>query len=88
MDIIEFFNQFLQYFLGVIPGDIASDIIALLTTIVTISTLIVKYWKTEPSKDKKFLHFLWRVIKSCSSLKLVKKGKTDDTKEDTSTKPE
>lgn len=68
-------TQFLQYLLGMIPGDVAANIITVVTALVTICTLIIRFWQ-EPDQSSKW-HNLWKLIHILASFKKIddiKKG--------------
>lgn len=67
--------QFMQYLLGVIPGDIAANIISFVTVVVTACTLVLRFWK-EPEPSSKW-HKLWQVLHLLASFK-----KSDTVKEE------
>lgn len=67
MDNTDLIMQIFQYLLGVIPGDIAGNIIAVVTTIVTVCTLIIRFWK-EPDQTSKSYQ-LWKIIHTLASFK-------------------
>lgn len=67
MSDIDLLTQFLQYLLGILPGDIAANIITVITALVTICTLIIRFWK-EPDQTNK--HYkLWKFIYILASFK-------------------
>ncbi|CAI3948099.1 unnamed protein product [Commensalibacter communis] len=68
--------QCFQYLLGVIPGDIAGNMIAVVTTIVTICTLIVRFWKIPATTSKGYK--LWKVIHTLASFKTPSVSKTEN----------
>lgn len=68
MDITEILTQFLQYIIGVMPGDIASDVIAIVTTIVTVCTLVIRFWK-EPTSTSGISYNLWKAFHLLASFK-------------------
>lgn len=70
MDVADFLTQFLQYILGVLPGDIASNLIAAITALVTLCTLIIRFWK-EPETTSK-LYKLWKLLHILASFKKAK----------------
>ncbi|CAI3956167.1 unnamed protein product [Commensalibacter communis] len=59
--------QCFQYLLGIIPGDVAGNIVAVLTTMVTIFTLIMRFWKIPDQASQS--HKLWKLIYILASLK-------------------
>lgn len=65
--------QAFQYVLGVIPGDIAGNIVSVVTVIVTICTLIIRFWK-EPNKGSKS-YKLWQLLHVLASFKRANKVK-------------
>lgn len=67
MDSTDLLMQIFQYVLGVVPGDVAGNIISIATVIVTICTLIIRFWK-EPQKENK-LHKLWQIFHLLASFK-------------------
>lgn len=67
MDNTDLLMQIFQYVLGVVPGDVAGNIVSIATVIVTICTLIIRFWK-EPKKDSK-LHKLWQAFHLLASFK-------------------
>lgn len=66
------FLQALQYFLNILPGNVTSDLIALLTFSVTLCTLITRFWKEPDNKNR--LHKLWSFINFLASFKFPKKA--------------
>lgn len=67
MDSTDLLVQIFQYVLGVVPGDVAGNIISIATVIVTICTLIIRFWK-EPTKESK-QHKLWQFFHLLASFK-------------------
>ncbi|CAI3960218.1 unnamed protein product [Commensalibacter communis] len=67
--------EVLQYLLGVIPGDIAGNMIAVVTTIVTICTLIVRFWKMPATTSKGYK--LWKLFHVLASFKTPSISKTE-----------
>lgn len=67
MDNTDLLMQIFQYVLGVVPGDVAGNIISIVTVIVTICTLIMRFWK-EPIKESK-LHKLWQFFHLLASFR-------------------
>lgn len=67
--------QIFQYLLGVIPGDIAGNIVAVVTTIVTICTLIIRFWKEPETTSKGFK--LWKLFHVLASFKTPSISKTE-----------
>ncbi|CAI3961468.1 unnamed protein product, partial [Commensalibacter communis] len=59
--------EVLQYLLGVISGDIAGNMIAVVTTIVTICTLIIRFWKMPEPTSKGYK--LWKLFHVLASFK-------------------
>lgn len=66
--------QLFQYCLGMIPGDIAANIISIVTVVVTVCTLVVRFWKEPKLSSKR--HKLWQVLHLLASFK-----KADNAKE-------
>lgn len=73
MENTDLLMQMFQYVLGVIPGDIAANIVAVFTTIVTTCTLIIRFCK-EPDKDSKG-YKLWQLLHVLASFKRPNKVK-------------
>lgn len=82
MDNIDLLMQMLQYFLGMIPGDIAANIISIVMVVVTVCTLVVRFWK-EPQLTSK-LYKVWKIIYVLASFKRATptiKGESKDSSE-------
>ncbi|MDI2113096.1 hypothetical protein [Commensalibacter nepenthis] len=75
MDNLDLMMQVFQYLLGVIPGDIAGNIVAVVTTIVTICTLIIRFWKMPEPSSK--LYKLWKLLHVLASFKAPPVSKTE-----------
>ncbi|MDI2112074.1 hypothetical protein [Commensalibacter nepenthis] len=67
--------QVFQYLLGVIPGDIAGNIVAVVTAMVTICTLIIRFWKMPEPTSK--LYTLWKLFHVLASFKTPSIPKTE-----------
>lgn len=67
MDNTDLLMQMLQYCLGMIPGDIAANVISIVTVVVTVCTFIIRFWKEPQSSDK--LYNLWKLIHVLASFK-------------------
>ena len=67
----DFLSQALQYFMNILPGNVTSNLIALLTFSVTLCTLITRFWKEPDNKNR--LHKLWSFINFLASFKFPKK---------------
>lgn len=63
----DYFDQFLVWMLGNLPGDVAANIIAIVTFIFTSCTLILRFWP-EPKSDNT-LHKLWSIVHLLASFK-------------------
>lgn len=72
MNINDLLTQLLQYLLGVLPGNIASDIIAILSLLMAIGVVVMRFWKTEPDKNNKVLHFIYKAFFYLANLHLPK----------------
>lgn len=68
MDPINVLSQILQLFLGLLPGALAANLITLITIMVTLCTLILRFWK-EPSPNSKF-YKLWKIIHIIAAFKI------------------
>lgn len=53
----DFLTQFLTWALGSLPGDIAANIVAVITGVVILCTLVMRFWK-EP-KEGTTAHKIW-----------------------------
>lgn len=67
MDNTDLLMQLFQYCLGMIPGDIAANIISIVTVVVTVCTLVLRFWK-EPQSTSRFYN-LWKIIHVLASFK-------------------
>lgn len=67
MDNTDLLMQLFQYCLGMIPGDIAVNIISIVTVVVTVCTLVLRFWK-EPEQISKW-HRLWQALHLLASFK-------------------
>lgn len=74
MENTDLLMQLFQYILGIIPGDVAGNIVSAVTVIVTVCTLIMRFWK-EPTQDG-IIHKLWQFLHVLASFK-----KPDEVKE-------
>ncbi|CAI3931729.1 hypothetical protein [Commensalibacter papalotli (ex Botero et al. 2024)] len=74
MENTDLLMQLFQYVMGIIPGDITGNIVSAVTVIVTVCTLIMRFWK-EPAQDRKS-HKLWQFLHVLASFK-----KPDEVKE-------
>ena len=78
---MDFFTELLQYIINVLPSNVAGDVVAVVTFIVTLCTLVIRFWK-EPD-PKSGLHRLWSIIHLLASFRLPdrqdgKDGKNGD----------
>ena len=78
---MDFFTELLQYIINVLPSNTAGDVVAVVTFIVTLCTLVIRFWK-EPD-PKSGLHRLWSFIHLLASFRLPdrqagKDGKNGD----------
>lgn len=78
---MDFFTELLQYIINVLPSNTAGDVVAVVTFIVTLCTLVIRFWK-EPD-PKSGLHKLWSLIHLLASFRLPdrqagKDGKNGD----------
>ncbi|WP_245527844.1 hypothetical protein, partial [Commensalibacter intestini] len=67
MDSTDLLMQMFQYCLGMIPGDIAANIISIVTVVVTVCTLVLRFWKEPQSTSK--LYKVWKIIHVLASFK-------------------
>lgn len=74
MDSTDLLMQLFQYCLGMIPGDIAGNIVSIVTVVVTVCTFIIRFWKEPKLSSKR--HKLWKVLHLLASFK-----KADNAKE-------
>ena len=65
---MDFFTELLQYIINVLPSNTAGDVVAIVTFIVTLCTLVIRFWK-EPD-PKSGWHKLWSFIHLLASFKL------------------
>lgn len=71
MDTTDILTQFLQYCLGVLPGDVASNIVVSLTFTVTLCTFILRFWK-EPAQTSRW-RWVWKIIHLVAAFRLPQK---------------
>lgn len=67
MDTNDFLTQAMQYVLGIIPGDMAANVIAAIAFVITLCTLILRFWK-EPDQTSK-IYWLWKIVHIFAELK-------------------
>lgn len=65
-------DQILQYVFGLLPDNVAADMAVILTFIVTLCTLILRFWK-EPKVDSKW-HGAWKLVHILASFRLPQKS--------------
>lgn len=63
----DFLTQFMTWALGSLPGDIAANIVVIITGIVTLCTLVMRFWK-EP-KEGTTAHKIWGILHTLASFK-------------------
>lgn len=67
----DIFTQIIQGILGVLPSGTTADVLLVLTVIVTLCTLILRFWP-EPKVDSK-IHWLWSLVHLLASFKVPQK---------------
>lgn len=72
-------TQFLQYVLGILPGHIAANTIAIITFFITFCTLILRFWKTPATNS--VWYKIWKIIHLLASLKLPQQSIEKNTNE-------
>lgn len=75
---MDFFTELLQYIINVLPSNTAGDVVAVVTFIVTLCTLVIRFWK-EPD-PKSGWHKLWSLIHLLASFRLPDRQAGNDGK--------
>ncbi len=63
----DYLTQFLTWMLGALPGDIAANLVGIITALVTLCTLVIRFWK-EPASGTT-AHKVWSVVHLLASFR-------------------
>lgn len=76
---MDFFTELLQYIINVLPSNTAGDVVAVVTFIVTLCTLVIRFWKEpDPKADCTGcgLSFIFWPLSGCQTGRLEKMERT------------
>lgn len=79
---MDFFTELLQYMVNVLPSNVMGDVMAVVTFIVTLCTLVIRFWKEPDVRSKSYR--LWSFIHLLASFKLPLKQKSETDAQKTS----